>query len=107
MTTNQDGRVGKTAGEYSVCQFFENDSYEYVRRYVSAQEAMEVFKFYTSNVTAKTGMTKRVIITDGGDCCNAEWIYGRGLVFPTAEMLKPDTTFESQIIERNEQVKKS
>jgi len=28
-------------GEFSVCQFFEDESYEYVRRFVSAEESNE------------------------------------------------------------------
>jgi len=68
--------------EFSVCQFFEDGTQEYVRRYVSAEEAVEAFKHYTNSVAVKMGMVTRVIITDGGDCCNAEWIYGKGIVYP-------------------------
>ena len=71
--------------EFSVCQFFENGSYEYVRRWITAEEAMKVFKVYTNNPASKIGITKRVIITDGGDCTNAEWVFGKGLVFPKPE----------------------
>jgi hypothetical protein len=74
--------IGTTRGEFSVCQFFRDDSYEYVRRWVSVEEAAEAFKFYTNNVASRVGMTKRVIITDGGDCTNAEWIHGEGVVYP-------------------------
>jgi hypothetical protein len=65
-----------------VCQFFEDGSYEYVRRFVSEMEAVKAFAHYTTSVGARMGMTKRVIITDGGDCIAAEWIYGKGVVFP-------------------------
>lgn len=71
--------------EFSVCQFFMDNSYEYVRRYVSAEEAMKAFRFYTNNVASRIGTTVRVIITDGGDCINAEWKHGEGLVFPPRE----------------------
>jgi len=57
-------------------------SYEYVRRYVSVEEAARAFKFYTSNVASRIGTTTRVIITDGGDCINYEWKFGEGIVFP-------------------------
>jgi len=73
--------------EFSVCQFFQNGKYEYVRRYVSAEEALGAFRHYTSSVAARVGMVVRVIITDGGDCTNAEWKFGEGLVYPTKEML--------------------
>ncbi len=68
--------------EFSVCQFFADDQYEYVCRFVSAQEAMTVFNRYTTSVGAQIGTTARVIITDGGDCINAEWLFGTGLIYP-------------------------
>jgi hypothetical protein len=70
------------AHEFSVCQFFEDGSYEYVRRNVSAEEAVNAAKHYTTSVGARMGMTKRVIITDGGDCTNFEWKYGEGITYP-------------------------
>jgi hypothetical protein len=82
MTEDADGRIGNTRGEFSVCQFFQGGQYEYVRRWVSAEEAGYAFKHYTSNVASRMGMTERVIITDGGDCTNAEWKYGEGVVYP-------------------------
>ena len=74
--------------EFSVCQFFEDESYEYVRRFVSAQEAIEAFQFYTHNVSSSMGLTRRVILTDSGDVINMEWKYGEGIVYPTKEMIK-------------------
>lgn len=70
------------SNEFSVCQFFENDSYEYVRRFVSPEEAVEVAIRYSTSVGAKIGTTNRVIITDSGDCCTWEWKFGEGVVFP-------------------------
>lgn len=67
--------------EFSVCQFFNDDTYEYVRRFVSAEEAVKAFYHYTNNVASDMGLVKRVIITDGGDCVNAEWQYGKGITF--------------------------
>jgi hypothetical protein len=69
-------------GEFSVCQFFDNGTYEYVRRYVTAQEAVETARHYTSNVAVKLGIVERVIITDGGDCCVFEWKKGEGITWP-------------------------
>ena len=68
--------------EFSVCQFFSSGTHEYVRRFVSAEEAGEAFKHYCTSVAARMGMIARVIITDGGDCINAEWQYGKGLTYP-------------------------
>lgn len=74
-------------GEFSVCQFFPDESYEYVRRFVSAKEAVEAFGHYITSVGAKLGTTVRVIITDGGDCINMEWQFGKGITFPPKEEL--------------------
>lgn len=71
-----------SATEFSVCQFFADDSYEYVRRFVPAEEAVSVAKHYTQSVGAQIGSTRRVIITDGGDHTVFEWKYGEGVTFP-------------------------
>jgi hypothetical protein len=83
--TDDSGRIGKTDGEYNVCQFFENGWYEYTRRYVSADEAAQAFKHYTTNIASRVGIVVRVIITDGGDYVNAEWKFGEGLTYPTKD----------------------
>ena len=72
------------SNEFSVCQFFKDGTYEYVRRYVSAEEAFNAVKHYTTSIGAKLGITRRVIITDGGDCCCFEWQYEKGITFPIA-----------------------
>jgi len=71
-----------SGGEFSVVQFFEDGSYEYVRRYVEAEEAVQAARHYTQSVGAKLGITVRVIITDGGDCINFEWKLGEGITYP-------------------------
>jgi hypothetical protein len=68
-------------GEFSVCQFFDDGMYEYVRRWVPAEEAVKAFAHYTSSVAAKTGVVERVIITDGGDFTNLEWVNGKGFTY--------------------------
>jgi hypothetical protein len=68
--------------EFSVCQFFEDGSYEYIIRFTDAKVAMNKAVDYTTNVAAKVGITKRVIITDGGDCICFEWKHGEGVTFP-------------------------
>jgi len=73
------------SGEYSVCQFFVDGTYEYVRRFVAAEEAVEAFQHYTKSVGATMGTTVRVILTDGMDSINWEWQFGKGITFPTAE----------------------
>jgi hypothetical protein len=49
---------------------------------VSVEEAAKRAKFYTTNVSAKFGLTSRVIITDGGDCIAFEWEHGKGITYP-------------------------
>lgn len=70
---------------FSVCQFFEDGSYEYVRRNVDAEDAAKAFHFYTHNVSARIGLTARVIVTDSGDYIAAEWHYRQGVTFPPKE----------------------
>jgi hypothetical protein len=79
---SEDGRIGNTRGEFSVCLFFLNGEYEYVRRWVSPEEAVYAFQVYTQNPASRVGVIRRVIVTDGGDCTNREWKYGEGVVFP-------------------------
>lgn len=64
--------------EFSVAQFFANETYEYVRRNVDAQNAVEAAHFFTTNVAARLGMVRRVIITDGDDFCVFEWKFADG-----------------------------
>jgi len=71
--------------EFSVCQFFEDGTYEYVRRMVSAEDAMTAVKHYTNNVATRMGLVTRVIITDGGDSTCFEWVNGQGVVYPPKE----------------------
>ena len=69
-------------GEFSVWQFFENGAQERVREWVDHIDACLAFYHYTHNVAANMGITRRVIITDGGDFTNAEWKYGEGNTYP-------------------------
>jgi|KBSSwiStaDraftv2_1062776.scaffolds.fasta_scaffold2788185_1 hypothetical protein len=68
-------------GEFSVCQFFDNGEYEYVRRWVGPEEAVKAFAHYTTSLAVKMGKVERVIITDGGDFTNLEWQAGKGFTY--------------------------
>lgn len=74
---------------FNVCQFFANDSYEYVRRAVDGKEAVNTALDYATSVGARIGSTKRVIVTDGGDSCVFEWQYGKGVTFPPGHEGQP------------------
>ena len=72
-------------GEFSVYQFFEDGSYETVRRFVSEEEAVKAAGHYCSSVAAQMGMTVRVIITNALDEICFEWQKDHGIVFPVKE----------------------
>jgi hypothetical protein len=73
-------------GEFSVVQFFASGHSEYVRRNVDAKSAVDAAHHYCNSVGAQIGTTTRVIITDGGDCTNFEWIFGRGVIYPPRDV---------------------
>jgi hypothetical protein len=68
--------------EFSVCQFFDNGEQEWVRLFVSAEEAVKAACHYCTSVAAQLGFVERVIITDGGDCTVFEWQKGIGITWP-------------------------
>jgi hypothetical protein len=80
--------------EFSVYQFFKDGSYERVREFVSAEEAITAFNHYTHNVASRLGITARVIITDGGDSIVYEWQHGKGVTFPQPDQTSFDQTSE-------------
>lgn len=84
------------SGEFSVCQFFHDESYEYVRQNVDAESAVRAFDHYMHSVAVQLGVVSRVIITDGGDCTVAEWKKGEGLIFPTQEDIQNAKDAESK-----------
>lgn len=79
---------------FNVVQFFPDETYEYVRRGVTAEEAVEAARHYCSSVGARLGTTRRVIITDDGDYCNFEWRFGEGITYPkeSARPWPPEAT---------------
>lgn len=68
--------------EFSVYQFFPDESYERVVEFVSFEKAARVAYQCCTSVGAKIGITQRVMLTDGGDCIVYEWIYGQGITYP-------------------------
>jgi len=77
MTTDDDG-----GNQYAVAVFYLDESYEYVARWVDGETAVRTFKRMTESIAARCGLVRRVIVTDGGDNCNMEWIYGVGHTYP-------------------------
>ena len=74
--------------EFSVYQFFPDETWERVLHFVTAEEAVSKAKVLTQTVGAKIGTTRRVIITDGDDFCCFEWKFGEGVTFPTKEHIE-------------------
>jgi hypothetical protein len=71
--------------EFSVYQFFADESCECLCRFVDPAEAVKTAHAYCTSVGAQIGTTRRVIITDGGDCTNFEWQFGKGVTYPPRE----------------------
>jgi len=69
-------------GEFSVAQFFDDETYEYVRRFVTAGEAMVAARDYSRSVAARSGLIAKIIITDGGDYTVFQWERGKGITYP-------------------------
>ena len=69
-------------GHHSVCQFFQDGTYEWVKRSVGLADAAAAALRFSSNVSAGIGLTSRVIITDADDCTNWDWCYGEGVRLP-------------------------
>lgn len=58
--------------KFSVYRYLPDDSYEYVRRFVNVDEAVEAF---SNCVVARSN--QRVIVTDGQ--VSLEWTFGGGI----------------------------
>jgi hypothetical protein len=71
------------AKEYSVVQYFPNETYEYVKRFVEAEEAVPCAIACATSLGARLGTTTRVIITDGWDYTSWEWTFEDGITFGT------------------------
>ena len=48
---------------------------------VSAEQAVNAAKRLADGPVSLLGIVERIIITDSGDCCNFEWIKGKGVTF--------------------------
>jgi hypothetical protein len=67
---------------FDVIQFLADGSRERVREGVPGLEAMKAARHYCTCVAAQLGVVRRVVIIDDDDCCNFEWRFGQGVVFP-------------------------
>ena len=74
------------AGEHSVYQFFANGKWELIESFTDTEMALRTARALAQSVSAKIGLTSRVIIMDEMGFTSFEWVKGRGLVFPTSDM---------------------
>jgi hypothetical protein len=54
-------------------------------RFVGAEEAVKRSFTLANGPASKLGIVKRIIITDGGDCCVFDWHSDQGVVWPNEE----------------------
>jgi hypothetical protein len=74
--------------EHSVYQFFADGKWELVESFMDLQTAVRTATALSTSVSAKIGLTSRVIVLDAMGFTSFEWIRGRGLVFPTTDRRK-------------------
>jgi hypothetical protein len=67
--------------QYSVVQFFPDETYEKVLEWVGPEEAVKMAAQLAGSVGARIGTTRRIIITDGGDHTCFQWEFGKGVTF--------------------------
>lgn len=70
-------------GQFSVHQLFADDTTETVLTGVDPETAVLTAWKLVRSVGGRIGNTVRITITDGGDCTNFIWEYGKGVIFPT------------------------
>ncbi len=79
-----------TEEQFNVVQFFPNGDSHYERRGIGAIAAVTFAKELTERPAAVIGITRRIIITDGGDNTVFEWKYGEGVTFPPPQPVSKD-----------------
>lgn len=52
---------------------------------VSVERALRRAESLANGPASKMGIVKRIMITDGGDCCAFEWTHKDGVVFPKGQ----------------------
>ena len=73
--------------QFSVCRFYANGTYEYSARWISFHNAIKELARCANDFDSEIGATLRIIIVDGLDLINVEWVRGQGLVYPTGGMM--------------------
>lgn len=67
---------------FSVHQFFADDSHKWVGRGLSAERAMQLTRQCCTSDGARVGATIRVVLVDDGEAVCFEWKHREGITFP-------------------------
>jgi hypothetical protein len=70
--------------EFSVVEFYDDDTHAYVERGLDARDAVALAWVSTRIADLEDSNIVRVIITDGGDYTTFQWERGKGVTFPPA-----------------------
>jgi hypothetical protein len=82
---------------FFVYQIFADGSTEKVTdEPVPAERAVTIAKGLIASIGGRLGTTQRVMITDWGDLCVFDWMFGKGIVFPPKEVIHGTGTQEDQ-----------
>jgi hypothetical protein len=68
--------------EFSVYEFFYDDTSHPVARFIGAREAVEIASKCARQACRPTSSVRRIIITDGGDNTVFEWQRHVGVTYP-------------------------
>jgi hypothetical protein len=71
--------------EFSLYWWDAHDGQHEELRFVDAETAVKRSFSLANGPAAKLGMVKKIMITDGGDCCVFEWNNELGVVWPAEE----------------------
>jgi hypothetical protein len=75
-------RSEETRGEFSVYWWDPDGGQNTELRFVDAGRAMNRAASLARGPAAQMGIVERIIVTDGGDFINFEWLKGQGVTYP-------------------------
>lgn len=71
-----------STGEFSVYWWDNQECPHEELRFVDGETAVRKVFMLINCPATKLGWIKRIVVTDGGDCTNVEWLRSEGIVFP-------------------------
>jgi hypothetical protein len=70
---------------FDVWLFYRSGYHDKAEENLSAEQAVEAAKRFSESVGAKTGLLEEIRVTAGDDNCVFQWVYGKGVTFPTRD----------------------